>query len=311
MSDISKIKLPSGDIYNIKDIEARSNQLNVFEIDLSDPSKYTVDSQNNIMQVTDSEILATMGEIAELYEAGKVMIKMTLPNPNSGSVNPIAICIATGELITLDMDGTPVPNVMKFDTAGALGNEMLEIVLAPQVYAGSIYMQAQLGALLLGYADITGHFDSLDGQVGQLDSYVRDSLALKADTDDLAQVAFSGSYTDLIDTPTVPTNLSDLNDDIGVATMADIPSVPSDLSGFNNDVGFITIDDVPTNLSDFTDDVGYATETYVNNAIGDLVGVKFGGPYNSVSALPATGSGDTIYLVSNSGSGQNTYDEYL
>jgi len=56
----------------------------------------------------------------------------------------------------------------------------------------------------------------------------------KANTDDLAAVATSGSYNDLADKPTIPT-------------------VPTNVSAFNNDVGYITeddVDDVPTADSD-------------------------------------------------------------
>ena len=111
------------------------------------------------------------------------------------------------------------------------------------------------------------------------DIYNIKDIEARTTVGNLSEVAYSGSYDDLADKPTIPTNVS----------------------AFTNDSGYIT----NSALS------GYATETYVTDAIGDLVGVKFGGPYNSVSALPATGSGDTIYLVSNSSSEQNVYDEYL
>jgi len=114
------------------------------------------------------------------------------------------------------------------------------------------------------------------------DIYNIKDIEARTTVDNLSEVAYSGSYTDLADKPTIPT-------------------VPTNVSAFTNDSGYIT----NSALS------GYATETYVTDAIGDLVGVKFGGPYDSVSALPATGSGDTIYLVSNSSSEQNVYDEYL
>ena len=114
------------------------------------------------------------------------------------------------------------------------------------------------------------------------DIYNIKDIEARTTVGNLSEVAYSGSYDDLTDKPTIPT-------------------VPTNVSAFTNDSGYIT----NSALS------GYATETYVNNAVGDLVGVKFGGPYNSVSDLPATGSGDTIYLVSNSSSEQNVYDEYL
>lgn len=45
----------------------------------------------------------------------------------------------------------------------------------------------------------------------------------------------------------------------------------------------------------------------ISNAVGQITGISF----EVVQTLPATGSAGVIYLVSNSGSGQNVYDEYI
>ena len=57
---------------------------------------------------------------------------------------------------------------------------------------------------------------------------VNDLLGNKANSNDLATVATSGSYNDLDDTPTIPT-------------------VPTNVSAFNNDAGYITIGDYYAN----------------------------------------------------------------
>lgn len=68
---------------------------------------------------------------------------------------------------------------------------------------------------------------------------------------DLATVATSGSYNDLIDTPmipTVPANVSAFTNDAGYITMDSvptIPTVPTDVSAFTNDAGYITMDSIP------------------------------------------------------------------
>lgn len=68
---------------------------------------------------------------------------------------------------------------------------------------------------------------------------------------------------------------------------------------------------VPTATSALTNDSGYQTATEVQSAIDsaleDITGVDF----QVVTTLPATGEAGTIYLVSNSGTGQNIYDEYI
>ena len=53
------------------------------------------------------------------------------------------------------------------------------------------------------------------------------------------------------------------------------------------------------------------TKTETDNAIADAVGDITGIDFQVVSSLPATGVKGTIYLLSNSGSGQNIYDEYI
>ena len=48
-------------------------------------------------------------------------------------------------------------------------------------------------------------------------------------------------------------------------------------------------------------------KAYIDNAIGGITGIDF----KVVTTLPSTGVKGTIYLVSNSGSGTNAYDEYI
>lgn len=56
---------------------------------------------------------------------------------------------------------------------------------------------------------------------------------------------------------------------------------------------------------------GYQTESQVialiDSAISDITGISI----EVVSSLPPTGSNGVIYLVSNGGSGNNAYDEYI
>lgn len=68
---------------------------------------------------------------------------------------------------------------------------------------------------------------------------------------------------------------------------------------------------VPTNNNQLTNGAGYQTasdvSTAINTALADVTSIQF----EVVQSLPATGAAGTIYLVSNSGSGTNTYDEYI
>lgn len=53
------------------------------------------------------------------------------------------------------------------------------------------------------------------------------------------------------------------------------------------------------------------TESYVDSAITNAISGIQGISYEVVQTLPATGAAGTIYLISNGGSGQNIYDEYI
>ena len=67
---------------------------------------------------------------------------------------------------------------------------------------------------------------------------------------------------------------------------------------------------VPTNNNQLTNGAGYQTATNVDaidDALADITGIDF----QVVASLPATGVKGVIYLVSNSGSSPNIYDEYI
>lgn len=68
---------------------------------------------------------------------------------------------------------------------------------------------------------------------------------------------------------------------------------------------------IPTNNNQLTNGAGYQTSSDVtsaiNSALADITGISF----EVVQTLPATGEAGTIYLISNSGTGTNSYDEYI
>ena len=68
---------------------------------------------------------------------------------------------------------------------------------------------------------------------------------------------------------------------------------------------------VPTATSDLTNDSGFQDATDVQDAIDAAIAGITSFDYEVVQSLPQTGEKGVIYLVSNSGSGQNTYDEYI
>ena len=80
---------------------------------------------------------------------------------------------------------------------------------------------------------------------------------------------------------------------------------PTKLSEFENDEGFIksTVD----NLQNYYKKTETYTKTEVTTLIGNLKTIEL----QVVNTLPTTGQSNVIYLKKNTGSGNNSYDEYL
>lgn len=68
---------------------------------------------------------------------------------------------------------------------------------------------------------------------------------------------------------------------------------------------------VPTDNNQLTNGAGYQTASDVSSAISSAIGDITGIEYQIVEKLPGTGEKGVIYLISNNGSGQNIYDEYI
>lgn len=68
---------------------------------------------------------------------------------------------------------------------------------------------------------------------------------------------------------------------------------------------------IPTNNNQLTNGAGYQTASDVSSAISSAIGDITGIEYQIVEELPGTGEKGVIYLISNNGSGQNIYDEYI
>ena len=95
--------------------------------------------------------------------------------------------------------------------------------------------------------------------------------------------------------PTIPTNVSDLNNDTGFITSSSLPTKVSDL---NNDSGFVTATEVASDYYDKSD---------INSMIEGLHSVSI----QIVSSLPVSGSANIIYFVPKTGSTGDVYDEYM
>jgi len=68
---------------------------------------------------------------------------------------------------------------------------------------------------------------------------------------------------------------------------------------------------VPTNTNQLTNDSDFQNGTQVQSAITSALSGITGVTFEVVTSLPATGSAGTIYLLANSGTAPNIYDEFI
>lgn len=125
------------------------------------------------------------------------------------------------------------------------------------------------------------------------------------DIEGLSTVATSGSFTDLINRPSIPARVSQLVNDVGYITNADIDRSVN-LSDYNNDVGFVT--SAVNNLTNYYNKANSYSKTEINNMLNELSAFEI----RIVEELPETGESNCFYLIRNEDNeNSNYYDEYL
>ena len=106
---------------------------------------------------------------------------------------------------------------------------------------------------------------------------VLDNITLENISNWNAKSDFSGSYNDLTDKPTIPTNVSQLTNDLSLATeefvTTEISKIDLSVLATKDDLlNYVTLDEMGSTLTDyvtFTDleGEGFTTQTYVDNQI--------------------------------------------
>lgn len=87
-------------------------------------------------------------------------------------------------------------------------------------------------------------------------------------------------------------------------------TAPNYFASYDN-VYYAITSHIDTSLSSSSDDVHYPSSKCVYDAINDAIGSITGISFEVVQELPQTGETGTIYLLSNSGTSPNVYDEYI
>ena len=184
-----------------------------------------------------------------------------------------------------------------------------------------------------------------------LDGATRKALNTKANVNSLAAVATSGSYLDLLNTPSIPSKVSDLTNDAGYITGVAWNDVTDKPNSFNPSAHFHTTSDVSAltgytkaasaseiaasdslnvalgkiqktldakqNSADAIATAVKASKDGAGNVITETYATKqevSGIPkfkIEVVQSLPATGDAATIYLLSTGDETQNIYTEYI
>lgn len=115
----------------------------------------------------------------------------------------------------------------------------------------------------------------------------------------------------------VPTLLSELTNDVGFITS--VPTATAETAGIikvgtNLSIsgdGTLSVTGIPTKVSELQNDSNFQTDTQVQSSINSAISNITSFDYQIVTKLPQSGVKGTIYLVPNSGSGNNSYDEYI
>ena len=170
------------------------------------------------------------------------------------------------------------------------GSSSVEVAIVPALLEGTKIADFQVGDTIGSLYAPTQQSEINDNVPSDHTTFSSDKintlLGAKANSADLATVATTGSYTDLSNKPTIPTKVSELQNDSGyvagssLATVATTgaysdltgtPTIPTKVSELQNDCGYITDSAISgkadkaviTNISTISDTVSSSTDTDV------------------------------------------------
>ena len=145
--------------------------------------------------------------------------------------------------------------------------------------------------------------------------YTDEKVSVKADKTEL----FNKDYNDLTNKPVIPERVSELEDDINIATVDYVQlvkkEIPTKTSQLENDSGFADaskIDElkklIPTLVSQLENDADFADKTFVKDLVSRIP--KF--EIVAVDELPTENiSTTTLYLLKTNTEEGNSYEEYV
>lgn len=220
------------------------------KVDLSDYAKNA-----------DLSVVATSGSYEDLTNKPTIPAAYELPIASATTLGGVkvgsglditnGVLSATGGGVADAVDWSKVQNKPNFANVATSGNynDLINKPTIPSVagLASEAYVNEKVAAIVI--PEVPTKVSELENDKGYLTEH--QSLEGYAKTADLAQVAKTGSYNDLIDKPTIPSTTglaSTKYVDDKVAAIV-IPEVPTKVSAFENDKGYVIHKELMTYIS--------------------------------------------------------------
>ena len=211
------------------------------KVDLSDYTKSA-----------DLSSVATSGSYNDLKDKPSIPAAYELPVASATALGGVkvgsglsitdGVLSATGGGVADSVEWDKVQNKPNFANVATSGdyNDLSNKPTIPSVegLASEAYVNEKVAAIVI--PEVPTKVSELENDKGYLTEH--QSLEGYAKTADLAQVAKTGSYNDLIDKPTIPSTTGLATEtyvDDKIAEI-DIPTVPTKVSAFTNDAGYLT-----------------------------------------------------------------------
>lgn len=207
---------------------------------------------SNYAKTADLSTVATSGSYEDLTNKPTIPAAYELPIASATTLGGVkvgsglditnGVLSATGGGVADAVDWSKVQNKPNFADVATSGNynDLSNKPTIPSVkgLASETYVNEKVAAIVI--PEVPTKVSELENDKGYLTEH--QSLEGYAKTADLAQVAKTGSYNDLIDKPTIPSTTGLATEtyvDDKIAEI-DIPTVPTKVSVFTNDAGYLT-----------------------------------------------------------------------
>lgn len=207
---------------------------------------------SNYAKTADLSTVATSGSYNDLSDKPSIPEPYELPVASATALGGVkvgsglsitnGVLSATGGGTADSVDWSKIQNKPNFANVATSGdyNDLSNKPAIPSVegLASEAYVNEKVAAIVI--PEVPTKVSELENDKGYLTEH--QSLEGYAKTADLAQVAKTGSYNDLIDKPTIPSTTGLATEtyvDDKIAEI-DIPTVPTKVSAFTNDAGYLT-----------------------------------------------------------------------